>query len=256
MNTHRCPDIPICYLKRQITEGKCMYCFESFSKNTIGKHLLSCNARQGYFAELLQKADDKHTKDIKKYTNVNIFLIKIFSPDQLKYWLFVELSDNCLLSDLDSFLRDIWLECCGHLSSFTINNQTFESQIDEFTKYSNTMRIKLNKILQTGIYFEYIYDYGNSTELTIRVISFIPSIINKKEKLIKISARNNEIQFKCIKCKIEKATKICAVCLYEVGKIQSSFCNNCIKQHDCKEEMALPITNSPSSGICGYTGDF
>jgi hypothetical protein len=42
-----------------------MYCLQSFSKNTIGKHLLSYKARQGYFAELLQKADDKHTKDIK-----------------------------------------------------------------------------------------------------------------------------------------------------------------------------------------------
>ncbi len=103
-------------MKRQLaTEGKCMYCFESFSKNTIGKHLLSCKARQGYFAGLLQKTDGKHTKDIKKYTNVNVFLLKIFSPGQPEYWLFVELSGNCLLSDLDSFLRDIWLECCGHL---------------------------------------------------------------------------------------------------------------------------------------------
>jgi len=232
-----------------------MYCFESFSKNTIGKHLLSCKARKCYFADLLQKADDKHTKGIKKYTNVNVFLLKIFSPGQPEFWLFVELSDNCLLSDLDSFLRDMWLECCGHLSSFAINNRTYESQIEKHTKYNNTMRIKLNKILQTGMSFEYVYDYGSSTELTIKVISFLPSIINKKEKLVKISARNDEMQFKCIKCKREKATEICAVCLYEVGRIQSSFCKKCIKQHNCGEEMALPITNSPRSGVCGYTGD-
>ena len=106
------------------------------------------------------------------------------------------------------------------------------------------------------MYFEYIYDHGSSTELTIKVFSFLPFTINKKEKLIKIAARNNEIQFKCIKCKKENATEICAVCLYEVGRIKSSFCKKCIKQHDCEEEMALPITNSPRSGICGYTGDF
>jgi hypothetical protein len=234
-----------------------MYCSESFSKNTIGRHLLSCKERQSYFADLLQKDDDKHTKDIEeRYTNVNIFLLKIFSPDQPEYWLFAEFSDNCLLSDLDSFLRDIWLECCGHLSSFTIDNQTYESQIDEFTKYSKTMRIKLNKILQTGMSFEYIYDYGSSTELIIKVISFFSSIMNKKEKVIKIAARNNEIQFNCIKCQKEKATEICTVCLYEAGRIHSSFCNRCIKQHKCGEEMALPIANSPRSGVCGYTGDF
>ena len=196
-------------------------------------------------------------KDTKKSTiNINIFLLKIFSPDQPEYWLFVELSDNCLLYDLDSFLRDIWLECCGHLSSFRINNQSYESQIDEFTRNSKTMRIKLNRILQTGMPFEYIYDYGSSTELTIKVISFLPSIINKKEKLIKIASRNNEIRSKCIKCEKEKASEICAVCLYEAGRIHSSFCKKCIKQHKCGEQMALPITNSPRSGKCGYTGDF
>jgi hypothetical protein len=119
------------------------------------------------------------------------------------------------------------------------------------------MRIKLNKLLQTDMSFVYIYDYGSSTELTIRMISFLPSTIMKKgKKLIKIAARNNEIQFKCIKCEKEKATEICAVCLCEAGRIQSSFCKKCIKQHKCGEEMALPITNSPRSGICGYTGDF
>jgi len=210
--------------------------------------------RQGYFADLLQKDDDS-SKDTKKSTiNINIFLLKIFSPGQPEYWLFVELSDNCLLSDFDSFLREIWLECCGHLSSFTINDQTYESQIDEFTRNSKTIRIKLNKILQTDMSFEYIYDYGSSTELTIKVISFLPSIINNKEKLIKIASRNNDLQFKCIKCEKEKATEICAVCLYEEGRIHSSFCKKCIKQHKCGEEMALPITNSPRSGICGYTG--
>lgn len=233
-----------------------MYCFESFSKNTIVKHLLSCKARQGYFIELLEKADDSHKNSIGKYTSVNIFLFNISSPYQPEYWLFVELDDNCTLSDLDSFLRDTWLECCGHLSSFTINNRTYESQIDEHTINSNNMRIKLNKVIQKGISFEYIYDYGSSTELTIKVISSIPSIINKGKKVIKISARHDEIQFKCIKCKKEKATKICSVCFYEEGRIQSSFCNTCILQHKCGEEMALPIVDSPRSGVCGYTGDF
>jgi len=32
----------------------------------------------------------------------------------------MQVKDNAALSDLDSFLRDIWLECCGHLSAFEI----------------------------------------------------------------------------------------------------------------------------------------
>ncbi len=29
------------------------------------------------------------------------------------------------LADLDDFLRGIWLECCGHLSSFDIEGVTY-----------------------------------------------------------------------------------------------------------------------------------
>lgn len=235
-----------------------MYCFERFSGNTMGKHLQSCKTRQGYFKELLKDSDGDDDDDknrTKKYTNVNVFLFKIFSPFQPEFWLFIELGDNCTLLDLDSFLRDTWLECCGHLSSFTINNQTYEYQIEEQARDSKSMRIKLNKVIQEGMYFEYIYDYGSSTELTIKIISATKSIIKKGEKLIRISARNDEIQYECQKCKKEIATDICTVCFYEKGRIQSSFCNKCILNHNCGEEMALPIVNSPRSGVCGYTGE-
>ena len=204
---------------------------------------------------MLEKYDDRHANNIKKYTNVNTFLLKILSPSQLEYWLFIELSDNCTLSNLDSFLRDTWLECCGHLSSFTIDNTTYESQIDRHMTDSNNMRIKLNKILQKDMTFEYIYDYGGSTELTVKVISSTPSIINKGNKLIKISSRNDEIQFKCITCKKEKAIDICSVCFWEEGRTLSSFCDKCILHHKCGKEMALPIANSPRCEVCGYTGD-
>ena len=29
------------------------------------------------------------------------------------------------LSELDNFLRNIWLECCGHISQFNINDITY-----------------------------------------------------------------------------------------------------------------------------------
>ena len=89
------------YLKRQVTEGKCMYCFERFSGNTMGKHLQSCKTRQGYFKELLKDSgdDDDDDKDrTKKYTNVNVLLIKIFSPFQPEFWLFIELGDSLYTS--------------------------------------------------------------------------------------------------------------------------------------------------------------
>ena len=48
------------------------------------------------------------------------------------------------------------------------------------------MWINLDKILQSAMSFEYIYNYGTSTKLTIKVISIAASIVNKGKKLIKM----------------------------------------------------------------------
>src|SRR5260370_19281758 len=39
----------------------------------------------------------------------------------------LELPANATLADLDDFLRDTWLECCGHLSEFTIKDVSYSS---------------------------------------------------------------------------------------------------------------------------------
>ena len=37
---------------------------------------------------------------------------------------------DATLADLDRFLRDIWLECCGHMSQFTIGKARYISHPD------------------------------------------------------------------------------------------------------------------------------
>ena len=90
-------------------------------------------------------------------------------------------------------------------------------------------------------------------ELVMKVISDIPGKIVEKGK-IKLVARNNELVFKCASCYNESATKICPNCIYKKNRNKASFCDSCIKHHECGEEMALPIINSPRSGECGYEG--
>ena len=36
------------------------------------------------------------------------------------------------LADLDDFLRAIWLECCGHLSEFTIGGTSYSSEPEDY----------------------------------------------------------------------------------------------------------------------------
>ena len=68
-----------------ITNGKCSYCLSSFSGNTMGKHLLSCESRQGFFKEFEKITSSPKTIGIeeKKYDEVTFYLLEIFSPDIL-----------------------------------------------------------------------------------------------------------------------------------------------------------------------------
>jgi hypothetical protein len=38
---------------------------------------------------------------------------------------------DAILSRLDHFLRDIWLECCGHLSAFRIDQTIYTIPVDD-----------------------------------------------------------------------------------------------------------------------------
>jgi hypothetical protein len=69
------------------------------------------------------------------------------------------------LSKLDRFLRDTWLECCGHLSAFEIGSNRYASSP---TQGEMSMRVPLSRVLEKGIKFSYEYDYGSTTALTLK----------------------------------------------------------------------------------------
>jgi len=239
-------------MKKIGTEGNCFYCSNSYSGiYMMTRHLESCEKRKNFYIEM--------NKKLKNLSQSNIvFLLSIYSNYYPEYWMFVEVDGRSKLKVIDNFLRDTWLECCGHLSSFTIRGTRYESQLDPFpfpffNENSKTMEQSTSNIFQPGMNIDYVYDYGSSTELVLKVISDIPGKISGKEK-VKLVARNNELVFKCTRCKKEIATKICAVCIHEKDRNRASFCNNCVNLHGCGEKMALPIVNSPRSGECGYTG--
>ena len=246
--------------------GKCGYCSERFSPIEITEHLQSCDLRMRNSPYL---KGDQHS-----------YLIRINDIYTANYWAFVEVDGRtCLLKDIDSFLRNLWLECCGHLSSFKINDQDYDSHPDpSYYPRTKSMEVLVDKILKEGMIFEYVYDFGTSTELVLEVISAkfpdngddaggsgIRDQIRRKRRTgregkrkmisrVKLVARNDPLPFTCHKCKKAIATNICTVCLYEKSRRGASFCKVCARHHGCGEEMTLPIVNSPRSGQCGYTG--
>jgi len=164
------------------------------------------------------------------------------------YWLLIGVSENATLENVDEFLRDIWLECCGHLSSFNIGGETYDSCPDpDFDMGGESMKCKIKNILAKGMEFDYTYDFGSSTELVLKVIDIKPGKLDKKAK-VQLLAANLFPESKCGLCK--KPAKYTCPCCGE------KLCEACADEDECggPDDILSPLTNSPRCGVCGYIG--
>src|SRR5262249_57484991 len=85
------------------------------------------------------------------------------------YWLHLEARGDVRLAVLDAFLRDIWLDCCGHMSQFGIDGAVYVSgAADELG--ARTMDVTLENVCAPGTTCTYAYDFGTNTEPTLRVV--------------------------------------------------------------------------------------
>lgn len=200
-----------------VTKGNCYICGKELGKTAMKNHILKLHSSTDSGQECaLLKIEGAYDKD---------------------YWLFVDVPLTATLTTLDRFLRDIWLECCGHLSAFSGKGH---QEIGKSRKFST---------FAPGEQFLHEYDFGSTTETLITVIG---RTSRKPQKAsVRLLARNIPPQFTCTKCGAP-ATEICTECIYEMDN--PFYCASCAKKHE-HEEMLLPVTNSPRMGVCGYCGD-
>ncbi|MHC1682272.1 MAG: hypothetical protein AB6733_04905 [Clostridiaceae bacterium] len=217
------------------TKGKCYFCKQELGKVAMKNHLLKCN----------NLGEGK----------TNYFMIKVEGFYNKDYWLYVQIKDNATLGDLDSFLRDIWLECCGHLSSFTIDGVIYDSEVDNnfsiFSSDSEDMnQVKLKDVLRLGQNFKHEYDFGSTTTLKLTVLEKYSGVPTKDK--VTLMARNTLDTYKCQDCG-KVATYILEENEPEDCKL---LCKACILKYEGEEEEIYieAIVNSPRGGVCGYSG--
>jgi hypothetical protein len=222
------------------SKGKCFLCNSIVAKAGMPKHLQSCLQKNVISEKILD--DNRKPQKEKKF-----FHILVEGYNYPEYWMHLKISDDARLKDLDDFLRGIWLECCGHLSAFKIQGTSYSSSpITEYDEKS--MSRKLGDILGQGIKFSHEYDFGTTTQLALKVVSEREAIIIGKT--IHLLARNEPPSITCNNCK-NIATHVCVQCNYSE---KGWLCDKCSHEHDCGEDMLLPVVNSPRVGMCGYAG--
>lgn len=234
-----------------MTSGKCRLCGELFAKARMSTHLKQCAKRATANLQVAKPAPCFH-----------VFVEAKFEP---WYWLHLEVPAKATFGDLDGVLRDIWLECCGHMSAFTFPRkraplpaaeniaQTYAALMKDvlgggLDDEDDLMDETVGTRLKPAVKFGYEYDFGTTTELSLRVVDERPSAFPKSG--IHLLARNEPPEILCVNCK-KPATKICPECAYEGA---GALCKTCAKKHDCGDEMLLPVLNTPRTGVCGYTG--
>ena len=164
-------------------------------------------------------------------------LLKIEGAYNKNYWLYVDIPVSSTLNVLDTFLRKIWLECCGHMSAFSGPG-----------RQEIGMSRKLG-IFSPGDQLLHEYDFGDTTETLITVIG--RTFRKPQKEAVRLLARNIPPVFRCAECGAE-AKWVCPERFYETDN--PFYCEQCLSDEEM-EEMVLPVTNSPRMGVCGYEGD-
>jgi hypothetical protein len=225
-------------MAKQTSNGKCNLCGGTFSKAAMTKHLESCKQRKG---------TSETSSGSRRPQKTKCFHLVAEGRYLPKYWMHLEVPVNADFEVLDNFLRRTWLECCGHMSMFTIEGKTYSCAPMEDLN-DEGFDVKLCDVLHPGMKFYHEYDFGTTTHLTLKVISEREG--ESKGKSVQLLARNDPPSITCSSCG-QPATQLCTECAWSD---KGWLCNKCAADHKCDEDMRLPVVNSPRVGMCGYTG--
>lgn len=225
-------------MPRNRNPGECLLCQRDISKSGASRHVKLCRRQNPP-----QPAGDSQS--------LHITVTDSFSGGA--YWLQLEAPAHAPLSALDKFLRATWMGCCDHLSAFYTRNSEYISQMPEDAEESPSSdgtgftqqamdSISIGQAVERGksvgrtriISFDYIYDFGNPTELTLRIYEDRWDDGNGKIHLL---ARNHPPA-------IPRDSG-----LAPTGGPSDDHAAN---QPD--GNSLPPIANSPRSGACGYAG--
>ena len=83
--------------------GKCLLCGFEGDKRALTRHLEECASKldgKGRVGPLVR--------------------LRFEAANDPRYWIYVDARADATLAQLDRLLRDVWLECCGHMSAFEV----------------------------------------------------------------------------------------------------------------------------------------
>ena len=183
--------------------GNCFMCGETAAKIAMKNHLI--------------KAHDNGAEPCRLILAEGAYI--------KNYWLLFSIAIDTPMATVDKFLRQIWCECCGHLSQFDRNQSTKIAMLAPKQKIS------------------YEYDMGSMTEIVLTVLDEL-SRPPQKEKICLLARNMPHVE----------ACNTCGAPATFINAWDDAFaCAACAKKAEEADAM-LPFVNSPRAGVCGYEG--
>ncbi len=219
--------------RKKMSSAECTYCQQAFAKNMMTKHLASCAAREVVIAKV----------GAAKKPAEKLYYLRAQDAYGGDFWLELEVRGTASFKDLDSYLRAIWLECCGHLSEFS-------------TSGWGTPKVGLNRkigeVFKPEVELLHYYDFGTTSETQVKFVAMREGLPTTKHP-IALMARNLLPEAPCIECE-KPATMFCSECQIEDG-VYGLLCDTHAKTHPHEDYgEPIPLVNSPRLGMCGYEG--
>ena len=229
------------------SKGRCGYCGREMTCSGLGRHLRSCPERR----KSIEQANGRHR------SNGLLYHLQVRDGYGLGYWLHLEMDGSATMFDLDHYLRHIWLECCGHMSAFMIEGVQYLDTLGESFGFeeSESLGTQADQLFTPGLLFAHEYDFGTTTELSIRVLDQRGGKPTTEHD-IALMARNAPVRVPCEQCG-EPAQLICLDCCYEGVEYGAGYvCRNHAGFHATHDDYGgmMGMYNSPRSGVCGYDG--
>ena len=216
--------------RRKQTRGACAYCGRELTRGGMTRHLPKCPERQRAVADA--------GRGDRTWTHLQVQ--DAFGGD---YWLHLEMDAEATLGHLDEYLRAIWLECCGHMSQFSIGGWGGEEI---------GLDTEIGEVLREGVELTHIYDFGTESVTLIKAVG-------ERERgemgryPITLMARNAPPELICMECD-RQAAWLCMECIYDHDR-DGTLCEEHARAHEHDDYgEPMPIVNSPRTGLCGYMG--
>lgn len=191
--------------------------------------------------------------------------------------------------DLDAQLRLIWMECCGHLSEFTVLKEPqptiiplapmrgiileetpaiftistcFAGTQECFDDWRDSTRERLSQHLgQKRLIASYAYDFGSTTAVYVIAgpkVSVPPGVAGRLfagGSRLALVARNERPQVPCCRCGKPALYILNSGDNFEEKESGDFWCSRaCARRSPHDAYLISRFWNSPRSGVCGYDG--